>query len=269
MAFEPFIRWAGGKSWLVPHLDGIIGSIEIRHYHEPFLGGGAVFFNTDHALRSYLSDTNEELINAYICVRNHSEEVIEIIQGYRNTEEEYYRIRGLSPNDENERAARFIFLNQTSYNGLYRVNQQGQYNVPFGDRQFWQFSPEKIRLASHRLKNTNIRVCDFEGNKYKIQTHDLVFLDPPYTVSHNNNGFIKYNRNLFSLDDQRRLSIFIDYIKRKDAYYILTNAAHQTIADIFEKGDRRIELQRASLIGGRQAKRGAVTEYIFTNIPED
>ena len=265
--FEPFIRWAGGKTWLVPYLEKIISPIEMRHYHEPFLGGGAIFFNTNHALRSYLSDTNEELINAYICVKNNPEEVALIMRGYQNTEEEYYRIRNLIPNDENERAARFIFLNQTSYNGLYRVNQQGQYNVPYGGR-LWNFSPEKIRLASLRLKNTNIRVCDFEGNKYKIQPHDLVFLDPPYTVTHNNNGFIKYNRNLFSLDDQYRLSQFIDYIKRKGAYYILTNAAHQTIADIFEKDDRRIELQRASLIGGRKARRGSVAEYIFTNIPE-
>ena len=269
MAFEPFIRWAGGKSWLVPHLERLIRPVEIRHYHEPFLGGGAIFFNIDHTLRAYLSDSNEELINAYTCVRNNPEAVIEIVQGYQNIAEDYYRVRALAPNNENERAARFIFLNQTSYNGLYRVNQMGQYNVPFGDRQLWQFDPEKIRLASQRLRNTNIRTCDFEGNKYKIQAHDLVFLDPPYTVSHNQNGFIKYNRNLFSIDDQRRLSRFIDYIKRKDAYYILTNAAHQTIADIFEKGDRRLELQRASLIGGRQARRGPVAEYIFTNIPGD
>lgn len=266
--FEPFIRWAGGKTWLVQHLESIIGNIEMRHYHEPFLGGGAIYFNTKHTFRSYLSDVNEELINAYICVRDNAEDVIEIVQGYQNTAEEYYHIRGKNLIDEIERAARFIFLNQTSYNGLYRVNQLGQYNVPFGYRQHWQFDANKIRSASQRLKNTNIRVCDFEENKYKIKSHDLVFLDPPYTVSHNNNGFIKYNQNLFSLEDQYRLSKFIDYIKRKDAYYILTNAAHQTVADIFEKGDRRLELQRASLIGGKQARRETVTEYIFTNIPE-
>lgn len=268
MAFEPFLRWAGGKTWLITYLDGIIGNIDINHYHEPFLGGGAVFFNIKRHNRAYLSDENEELINSYLCVRDNPEAVIQLIQEYENTAEFYYYLRGQLPADNVSRAARFIFLNQTSYNGLYRVNRQGQYNVPYGNRTFWQFDAEKIWEASRRLKNTNIKSCDFEANKYSIKQHDLVFLDPPYTVSHNNNGFIKYNRNLFSLDDQYRLSRFIDYIKRKDAYYILTNAAHQTIAEIFEKGDRRLELQRASLIGGRNARREPISEYVFTNLPE-
>ena len=268
MPFEPFLRWAGGKSWLIPHLDNILGNTVICHYHEPFLGGGAVFFNIDHHLKSYLSDTNEELINTYLCIRDNPETIIHIVQGYNNSAEDYYRVRDLVSNDDYERAARFLFLNQTSYNGLYRVNLQGQYNVPFGNRRFWHFNDEKIRNASNMLRNTRIQSCDFEENKYRIKPHDLVFLDPPYTVSHNNNGFIKYNQNLFSIDDQTRLSRYIDYVKRKDAYYILTNAAHQVVADIFEKGDRRLELQRASLIGGKNAHRGTVTEYIFTNIPE-
>ena len=93
-----------------------------------------------------------------------------------------------------------------------------------------------------------------------------MFLDPPYTVSHNNNGFIKYNQKLFSLDDQIRLSKLIDYIKRKDAYYILTNAAHLKVLEIFEKGDNLFTMQRASLIGGTNAERGEISEYIFSNI---
>lgn len=269
MPFESFLRWAGGKTWLVPYLCDIMGKTQVRHYHEPFLGGGAIFFNSEHTLRSYLSDVNEELINSYICVRDNPETVIQIIRGYENTAEDYYRIRALNPENNEERAARFVFLNQTSYNGLYRVNQQGQYNVPFGDRRLWQFDDEKIRAASRKLQNANIQCCDFEENRYRIQHRDLIFLDPPYTVSHNNNGFIKYNRNLFSLEDQHRLSRFIDFIKRKGAYYILTNAAHHVIAEIFEKGDRRLEFQRPSLIGGKQAKREPVTEYVFTNIPKE
>lgn len=268
MPFEPFLRWAGGKTWLVPYITELIKGIPILHYHEPFLGGGAIFFNTEHRLRSYLSDANDELINAYICIRDNPETVIQIIREYHNTQEDYYRVRNLNPVDNSERAARFIFLNQTSYNGLYRVNRQGHYNVPFGARQLWRFNEEKIRNASQKLHNTNIKSCDFEKNKYIIQAGDLVFLDPPYTVSHNNNGFIKYNQDLFSLDDQYRLSKYIDYIKSKDAFYILTNAAHQIVANIFEKGDRRLELKRASLIGGKQAERKHITEYVFTNIPE-
>lgn len=128
---------------------------------------------------------------------------------------------------------------------------------------------DRIRSASEKLHNTRIEVGDFEVNKYPIKPKDLVFLDPPYTVSHNNNGFIQYNQNLFSLADQHRLKRFIEYIKHKGAYYILTNAAHETIREIFlTQGDRIVELQRNSLIGGRNAARAAISEYIFTNIPE-
>lgn len=264
---EPFLRWAGGKSWLVKHFRAIAGNLEINHYHEPFLGGGAIFFSTEHRLRSYLSDANEDLIQAYIAVRDTPDDVIRFFGQYQNTEEQYYFIRNQQYDDPAQRAAQFIFLNQMSYNGLYRVNADGRYNVPYGFRAEFEYDVQRILDASIALKNTNIKYGDFEINKYIIKPGDLVFLDPPYTVSHNENGFIKYNQKLFSLDDQRRLSRFIDYIKRKGAYYILTNAAHATIREIFEKGDRRIELDRYSLIGGKAAERKKILEYVFTNIP--
>jgi len=100
-----------------------------------------------------------------------------------------------------------------------------------------------------------------------VHAGDLVFLDPPYTVAHNNNGFIKYNQKLFSFEDQTRLSAVIDEIRGRGAYYVLTNAAHESIATLFEKGDRRLELTRGNSIGGRLAKRGSATEYFFTNVP--
>ena len=266
---EPFVRWAGGKTWLIPYLPQIISDIHIEHYHEPFLGGAAIFFSLEHNKKSYLSDANEQLINTYQQVRDNPQAVINCLTKFTNTEEEYYRIRDefLSETHE-EAAARFIYLNQTSYNGLFRVNRQGRYNVPYGFRNGWHYDVTRIIEASAKLQNTRISVGDFEVNKYRIKERDLVFLDPPYTVSHNNNGFIEYNQNLFSLDDQRRLSEFIDYIKRKNAYYILTNAAHKEIKKIFTKdGDRILELKRHSLIGGKASNRTKISEYIFTNIP--
>ena len=266
---EPFVRWAGGKTWLIPYLPQIIGDIHIEHYHEPFLGGAAIFFSLDHNKKSYLSDANEQLVSTYQQVRDNPQSVINCLAQFTNTEDEYYRIRDeFAPATPEEAAARFIYLNQTSYNGLFRVNRQGRYNVPYGFRDGWHYDVARIIEASEKLQNTRISVGDFEINKYRIREHDLVFLDPPYTVSHNNNGFIEYNQNLFSLDDQKRLSKFIDYIKRKNAYYILTNAAHEEIIKIFTKdGDRRLELQRHSLIGGKEANRTKISEYIFTNIP--
>ena len=266
---EPFVRWAGGKSWLVPHLTQLISAIDINHFHEPFLGGAAIFLALEHKKKSYLSDINDDLINAYIQIRDNPNQVIKILFAYQNTEDEYYRIRGLCFDDPIERAARFIFLNQTSYNGLYRVNRSGGYNVPYGFRESWHYDDKRVLQVSARLKKANIQCGDFEINKYKIKRHDLVFLDPPYTVSHNENGFIEYNKNLFSLDDQKRLCKFIEYIKRKDAYYILTNAAHPKIREIFGQEDQPIELMRHSLIGGKNSERKKITEYIFTNITEE
>lgn len=262
----PFLRWAGGKSWLTKHLDIIVGDLNFNHYHEPFLGGAAIFFSIRHKKKAYLSDINSDLIDTYVAVRDQPQKVINKLIEFNNSEDDYYKVRGETFNDITERAAQFIFLNQTSYNGLYRVNKLGNYNVPYGFRKNWEYDIKRIHAASLLLKHANIKFGDFEANKYKIQCGDLVFIDPPYTVSHNNNGFIEYNKNLFSIQDQYRLSKYIDYIKKKDAYYILTNAAHEKIEEIFEKGDRRISLDRYSLIGGKESKRKKVSEYIFTNI---
>lgn len=263
---EPFIRWAGGKSWFISYLLEITKSIEINHFHEPFLGGAAAFLAIEHKRKAYLSDINEELINAYIQIRDYSQEVVEKLRGYKNTEADYYQIRANCVTDPIEKAARFIYLNQTSYNGLYRVSKLGNYNVPYGFRTNWHYDERRIYQVSAKLKNTDIKCGDFETNKYIIKKNDLVFLDPPYTVSHNDNGFIEYNKTLFSLGDQKRLCKFIEYIKRKGAYYILTNAAHPTIKEIFGKEDNPIELTRNSLIGGKNSERKKITEYIFTNI---
>ena len=204
------------------------------------MGGGSIFFSLDHNKKSYLSDANQELITTYIQVRDNASEVIKLLSDFKNTEEDYYRIRDeFVPQTPVEQASRFIYLNQTSYNGLYRVNRNGRYNVPYGFRKNWTYDSDRILQASIKLKNTRIEAGDFEINKHRIKRHDLVFLDPPYTVSHNHNGFIEYNRNLFSLEDQNRLNEYIDYIKRKDAYYILTNAAHEAIYHIFDKAEDR------------------------------
>ena len=266
---EPFVRWAGGKTWLIPYILDLTKDLNYEHYHEPFLGGGAVFFALDHKKKSYLSDANSQLINTYLNIRDNPEEIISLFDRFEYTKEEYYRIRS-EMTDENtiDNAVKFLYLNQTSFNGIYRVNKNGKYNVPYGYRKP-TYDLDRIKLASAHLKKANITVGDFTHNKYKIKENDLVFLDPPYTVSHNNNGFIAYNKNLFSLDDQYRLKKFIEYIKKKGAYYILTNAAHKTIKEIFlSENDKIIELKRNSLIGGKKAQRKLISEYIFTNIPE-
>ncbi len=268
---NPFLRWAGGKSWLLPTWYNIVSNLEFKQYHEPFLGGGTSFFALPGVHPSYLSDVNPELILTYNVVKNNPEEVYAALEKLKNTEEDYYIIRDRQCRTDITKAARFIYLNQTSYNGLWRVNRNGKYNVPYGFRKNWAYGKERLLAASMFLMKQQAQICqqDFETAIGNVQTGDFVFLDPPYTVSKKgDNGFIEYNETFFSLEDQKRLSKCIDIITERQAYYMLTNANHPTIAEIFHNCDRRLEISRNSCIGGRAAKRGRITEFVFTNIPE-
>ena len=132
VGIPPFLRWAGGKRWLVSHVGESTAHLKVRNYHEPFAGGAAVFFGIDFGGRSYLSDLNADLIETYAAVQTDPEAVWQRLRRYHNTEEDYYAARAARPRTSVNRAARFIFLNHTSFNGLYRVNLRGEYNVPFG-----------------------------------------------------------------------------------------------------------------------------------------
>lgn len=266
---DPILRWAGGKRWLVPTVIDLIDNININNYHEPFAGGAAVFFGLNIATKAFISDLNSDLIGTYQQVRDDPNGVWRFLRRYRNTSDAYYAARASRPRVSASRAARFIFLNHTSFNGIYRVNLAGEYNVPYGHRPSCNL-PKKVDLGntSARLQNTILAEGDFADALHNIGPGDLAFLDPPYTVAHNNNGFVKYNDRLFQFSDQQRLSRMIDAIRERGAYYILTNAAHDSIAHLFEKGDRRILTSRKNAVGGRDALRGAATEYLFTNLPE-
>lgn len=271
---QPFLRWAGGKRWLVKQINDFLPS-NFNNYHEPFLGGGSIFLflknNGKIKQHSYLSDFNEDLINAYKQIQNAYEEVIKYLEIYKNEKKDYYRVRSLHPQNEIEKAAIFIYLNRTSFNGLYRVNRNGQYNVPFGFRKSKTILDNKDFPYLHKLFNENItfNVGDFDIIKQNLKERDLVFLDPPYTVAHENNGFIQYNQQIFSWEDQERLSELLKYITDKRAFFILTNAAHDSIRNLFEHLGRLTIVQRPSTIGGKGAKRILVNEYIFSNIQNE
>jgi DNA adenine methylase len=262
---KPFLRWAGGKNWFVKHLPKFTPE-NFHNYHEPFLGGGSIFLAINPKQKSFLSDLNSELITTYETLKTSVNEIIEELKKYKNYEDYYYWIREQRYDDPVKKASRFIFLNQTSFNGIYRVNLKGIYNVPYGRRTKPFLDENALRTVSERLKNAELFSGNFTKVEQNISKHDLVFLDPPYVVSHNSNGFIKYNQKLFSLDDQYRLSSLIDFIKSKGAYYIMTNAAHHKILEIFDKKDKIVALERANLIGGLKARRGQTREYVFTNV---
>lgn len=266
-AVSPFLRWAGGKRWLVPQVMKLVGEKNFARYHEPFLGGGSVFFSLSGVESAYLSDLNTDLIEVYREVRDRPSEVAECLKKYENTSDQYYAARSSSPLDAADRAARFVFLNHTSFNGIYRVNLRGQYNVPYGSRKSVNMPDEAWLLrASAALKNATLTAGDFERALGDVTANDLVFLDPPYTVAHNNNGFVKYNQHLFSFEDQERLAEAIKKVSALGAHFILTNAAHSSIEKLFSPLGERLTVSRKNVIGGRQAGRGNAEEYVFSNL---
>jgi DNA adenine methylase len=262
------VRWAGGKRWLLPTIRTLVLGHEISIYHEPFLGGASVFLGLDGLERAFLGDTNAELIAAYRAIRDHPAQVADRVSRYPNNADMYYAVRACTPTDKVEIAARFLYLNHTSFNGIYRVNLEGVYNVPFGSRASPQIpTAEHLREVSRRLRKARLYVGDFARSLERVQEGHLVFLDPPYTVAHNNNGFIKYNQKIFSIEDQERLSALIDEISSRGAYYILANAAHPSIAKLFRRhGAVRMDTSRRNVIGGVNAIRGSATEFLFTNL---
>jgi len=263
---KPFLRWAGGKRWLKKEINELVNINNYESYHEPFVGGGAILFHLKPA-NAFISDANKELIDTYLAIKENPNNVIEYLKNFNKDKESYYIIR--SQNFENgfQKAAKFIYLNQMSFNGIYRVNANGGYNVPYGNREKYDFDYDNILLVSEFLQNTTIQHCDFQDSLNNVRENDLVFLDPPYTIAHNLNGFVQYNQKIFSLEDQYRLTNAIDQIKQLGANYILTNAAHAKVKEIFDKeNDTILEVSRASVVGGRNSTRGQYSEYLFTNL---
>lgn len=261
------LRWVGGKRWLLPTIKTLVKNREFSAYHEPFLGGASVFLGLRKFARAYLRDSNAELIATYRAIRDYHAEIAARVLLYGNDPETYYAVRAVVPEGKVERAARFLYLNHTSFNGIYRVNLDGVYNVPFGNRPSPQIpTAEHLADVAKRFDHAKLETGDFAECLKHVNKGDLVFLDPPYTVAHNHNGFIKYNQRLFSFDDQKRLSALVDEIKERGAYYILANAAHESIANLFAKGDMLIETRRRNSIGGINAVRGSAIEYLFTNL---
>jgi DNA adenine methylase len=263
---SPIVRWAGGKSWFIKYLINIVPGA-INDYHEPFLGGGAIFFHLKPQRNSYLSDINADLINMYSELRKSPEKIYYIIQEFKNNQEDYYRIRGQKFTSNFERAAQFLYLNKTCFNGLYRVNDKGIFNVPYGFRKITKlYDLDTLKKCSEALQNTELNCMDFEDSLRLIKKNDLVFLDPPYSVTHIKNGFIKYNEQLFAWKDQIRLFEYIKKIRERQAFYILTNANHDSVTQLFGKIDLPIIVSRACTLAGKSSHRGTFEESVFTNI---
>jgi|SRR2546423_12171943 len=260
---EPLFRWPGGKRALLKHLLPLLPKA-FNRYYEPFFGGGAVFF----ALRpkmAVLSDTNPDLINCYIQVRDRPNEVIAHLSKLKNTEQDYYRIRDKVPTDAVAKASRLIYLAALSFNGIYRLNSSGTFNVPYGYRTHLRpCDPAKIKAVSQSLFSAKLHPHDFEIAVEDAKKGDLIYVDPPYTVAHGNNGFLKYNAKIFSWSDQIRLATLVKNLAKRGCYVVISNADHPSIHGLY-KGFKLKKVERASIIAASADNRRRTTECIFYN----
>jgi len=261
---DPFLKWPGGKRWIVTFLQKYIEPTKIDNYFEPFLGGGAVFFGFE-LNRSILSDKNEQLINTYKIVKENPDELICAIKKIDIDKNTYYKIRDTIFESEIDKAASFIYLNRLAFGGMYRVNQKGKFNVPFGgDGRSTNLLWEKdiIKLASKKLLNTELHTRDFNDSLSIAKKGDLVFCDPPYTVCHNANGFQRYNENIFGWKDQIKLAQACLSASEKGVKIIVSNAAHESIKNLYYPNVPLI-VNRYSGLSKIPKSRKKIDEYLF------
>ncbi|WP_445749169.1 DNA adenine methylase [Polaribacter sp.] len=269
---KPFLRWAGGKNWFTKYIEEFLPN-EFNNYYEPFLGGGSIFFYLKSKgfikNKSYLSDTNSELINTYRVIKSNTDDLIKLLKKQRDNEYQYYLIRSQNFDNPIEQAAKFIYLNKTSFNGIYRVNKDGKYNVPYGKRNLKNlYDFDHFYEISKMLEKTYLSTTDFKNRCKQIDINDFVFIDPPYTVAHENNGFVQYNQSIFTWKNQVQLSKIAQVLDYKNAHFLITNAYHQSIKDIYING-KQIPISRSSTIGGLGAKRTKYKELLITNIKNE
>lgn len=260
---KPFIKWAGGKRWLLEDASFALPGFTGR-YIEPFLGGGAIFFHVAPAA-SILSDVNSRLIATYRAIRDEWELVQRSLQDFQvqHSKDFYYAERKREHEASHLRAAQFLYLNRTCFNGLYRENQRGEFNVPVGTKTQVILPDDDFQRASGLLGAADLRVSDFEAVVAEADDGDLVFVDPPYTTAHNCNGFLKYNQTIFTWEDQKRLKDAVSAAKRRGARVVLTNADHKSIRELYEAlGTPRV-VSRRSVISGSASSRRVTTEALF------
>lgn len=275
---QPFLKWAGGKRALRRHILDAIGTCK-SSYFEPFLGGGAVAFSLGSQVPKVLGDSNQELISTYIAVRDHPHEVIAILETFENSKEFFYEVRGWDRRTDFkdrplvERAARFIYLNKTGFNGLHRVNKSGYFNVPFGDQPRADFvMRERLLAVSTFLKskneygdlNTRFEVGDFEQIFEQAKDGDVVYADPPYLPISKTSDFVAYQQSGFGMNEQVRLRDAALRAISRGSRVVLSNSYCDATLDLYQKSSFTVsKVPAARSIGAKTSSRIKVDEALI------
>lgn len=266
---KQFVKWAGGKKQLLPQLLAF-SPPKFENYFEPFVGGGALFFKLHYLGRikkSYLNDLNENLVIAYKTIKEKPNRLIkELSSGkYKNEKETFYKIREEEPKDKIKATARFIYLNKAAFNGLYRENSKGKFNVPFGkytnpnilDR-------ENILAVSKALQTDEITCFDFEKAVAKAKKGDFVYFDPPYQPISKTSSFTSYTKKDFTEKDQKRLFECFKKLDKKGCLLMLSNSYSPLIKSLYKEFDQRT-VMAGRAISCKGEGRGKIKELIVTN----
>jgi DNA adenine methylase len=260
---KPFVKWAGGKRQLLTailhHVPKAYGT-----YHEPFLGGGAVFFALSPP-QSFLSDSNLRLVRCYKGIRNHVADVISLLKGFKKTRTFFLemRDRDVDKAEDAEVAAWFIFMNKMGFNGLYRVNSKNQFNVPFGDNKRSQiFDEENLRACSRALAKAEVECEDFSAVEGRAKPGDLVYFDPPYVPLSATSYFTSYTAKGFTPKDQAALRDLALRLKKKDVRIILSNSS--TARSLYQDDFSVMTVLAARAVNSRADRRGKITELLIS-----
>jgi DNA adenine methylase len=260
----PFLKWAGGKRWFVYRYAEFLPK-KFNRYIEPFLGGGSMFFHIQPQY-ALLGDANPDVIIAYKGIRDNWKSLVQQLETHQinHSDQYYYQVRAKMPSGLVEQASRMIYLNRTCFNGIYRVNRNGVFNVPRGSKNNVILSTDDFEAIANLLANADVRCTDFQKLIDEAQEGDLIFADPPYTVRHNINGFVKYNEKLFSWSDQERLAESLVRAKERGAQIVMTNANHASVKELYQDmGFKFITVSRVSTISASAKSRKNFEELVI------
>jgi DNA adenine methylase len=273
---KPFVKWAGGKRQLLPILSQHTPK-NFDTYFEPFLGGGAVLFHLiskNSQLKCFVSDLNSTLILSYVTIREKVNELITSLEEhsenyFKNTEEYYYQVRDSNPKSQIDQVSRLIFLNKTCFNGLYRVNSKGKFNVPMGKYVNPNIvNKENLQALSNVLqsKRISIKCEDFTTALRRAKEDDFVYLDPPYQPVSSTANFTSYTNDNFGYKDQERLFTEFKNLDSKGCKIMLSNSKSQEVIELFsEYSDNIIEINTNRFINSNSKKRTGHTEILIKN----
>ncbi|MEO7427161.1 MAG: DNA adenine methylase [Fibrobacteria bacterium] len=270
---QPFLKWAGGKRQLLPDIrNHLPDPKKYAGYYEPFIGGGAVLFDVQPK-KAVINDVNGEIINAYKVIRDHTDELISALRKHKNEAEYFYQLRefdrqpAYAKSSPVDRAARILFLNKTCYNGLFRVNSRGQFNVPFGKYKNPNIVNEAgLKGVGEYLRDADItfRNGDFGAALAGIKKNAFVYFDPPYHPLSDTSSFTGYTLQGFGEEEQIRLKKLCDRLDRLGCKFLLSNSYCDFVRELY-KGYKQIKLQASRNINSVGASRGKISEILVKN----